>query len=309
MNMTLSKRGDYVVRSALCLARAYPSGQHRKIRQVVAEVGVPQTYASQILADLVRAGLATSRAGRDGGYLLSRPPEAISVLEVVEAGEGPLRPERCALGDGPCRWDRVCPLHETWEAATDVMRKVLAETTLAVVAERDLRLEQGAFVAPSSHRHVAKSLAVEDRVQVDAPLRTALEHFQRVALVTRKAREAYAEADSLRASLDGGGSSWSSGAAPAVRIGAASECGEGALSIDVAWQVGLAGGSESRLEATIRLQSVDPRRTGIHLEGRFRPPTTDASEAAPDDLAERLSRVTVRAFLRGVALATEIPHA
>ena len=69
MNMTLSKRGDYVVRSALCLARAYDSGQYRKIREVVAEMAVPRTFASQILGELVRAEIAVSKAGREGGYL------------------------------------------------------------------------------------------------------------------------------------------------------------------------------------------------------------------------------------------------
>jgi len=52
VNLTLSKRGDYVIRAALALARAYPSGGYRKIREVVAEMDVPSTFASQILADL-----------------------------------------------------------------------------------------------------------------------------------------------------------------------------------------------------------------------------------------------------------------
>ncbi len=157
--MTLSKRGDYVVRSALALARAWPSDESRKIREVVAQMGVPQTFASQILADLVRAGLARSKAGKDGGYRLSRPPEEISLVEVVEAGEGPLRAERCALGDGPCRWDAVCPLHDTWRAATDALRQVLGATTLADLAARDVAIEEGQSPAPpDSHRHGVPSL-------------------------------------------------------------------------------------------------------------------------------------------------------
>ena len=140
--MTLSKRGDYVMRSAICLARAFERGEGRKIREVVAETDVPKTFASQILADLVRAGLAASKAGREGGYRLVRPPDAVSVLEVVEAAEGPLRAERCALGAGPCRWDAVCPLHETWTAATGALRELLATTTLAELAERDAAIER-----------------------------------------------------------------------------------------------------------------------------------------------------------------------
>jgi Rrf2 family protein len=156
MNMTLSKRGDYVVRSALCLARAYGSGGYRKIREVVAEVDVPQTFASQILADLVHAKLATSKAGKDGGYRLVRAPALISLLDVIEAGEGPLRAERCALGDGPCRWEAVCPLHETWGAATAALRDTLAGTSLATLAARDEAIEAGTYPVPTnSHRRGA----------------------------------------------------------------------------------------------------------------------------------------------------------
>lgn len=92
MSMTLSKRGDYVTRAAISPAKDFEEGAYRKIREVVAETEVPQTFASQILADLVRAGLATSRAGRDGGYRLERTPGEISVLEVIEVAEGPPPP-------------------------------------------------------------------------------------------------------------------------------------------------------------------------------------------------------------------------
>lgn len=152
----LSRRGDYVVRSAICLARGYEASETRKLREVVAEMKLPSTFAPQILADLVRAGLATSRAGKDGGYRLTRSPVSISVLEVVEAGEGPLRPERCALGEGPCRWEAVCPVHDTWVAATTALREVLASTTLADLVRRDREIDSGAYLVPAgSHRHMA----------------------------------------------------------------------------------------------------------------------------------------------------------
>ncbi|MFZ2056251.1 MAG: Rrf2 family transcriptional regulator [Acidimicrobiales bacterium] len=70
--MTLSKRGDYVVRSAISLTRALEEGVPRKVREIVGETEIPQTSASQILADLVQAGVACSRAGRSGGYRLAR---------------------------------------------------------------------------------------------------------------------------------------------------------------------------------------------------------------------------------------------
>jgi len=161
--MTLSKRGDYVLRSALSLARCWENGSWRKIREVVDDVEVPRTWASQILADLVRVGLAVSKSGKEGGYRLTRSPKEISLLEIVEAGEGPLRAERCALGSGPCRWDDVCPLHDTWSRATEALRMVLDNTTLGELLERDEALEAGIYPVPEdSHRYLSRIEAARD---------------------------------------------------------------------------------------------------------------------------------------------------
>lgn len=134
VNLALSRRGDYVVRSAICLARAYGSGEPRKLRQVSAEMGVPRTFVSQILGDLSRAGLAVSSFGKDGGYRLARAPGQVSLLEVIEAGEGPLAPEACAPGSGPCQWRAICPVYGSWAAASGALREVLAATSLAGAA-------------------------------------------------------------------------------------------------------------------------------------------------------------------------------
>src|SRR5262245_52533339 len=117
MDLTLTKRGDYAVRAALALANAYEADGYRKIREIAEEMDLPVKYTPQILNLLAKAGLAVARAGKQGGYRLSRPPAEVSVLEVVEAAEGPLHTERCTLRGGPCHWDNVCPLHHIWVEA------------------------------------------------------------------------------------------------------------------------------------------------------------------------------------------------
>ena len=122
--MTLARRGDYVIRSAICLAGVYgASAQHAAA--VSHEMGVPRTFVSQILGDLVHAGLAVASYGTSGGYFLARPPADITLAEVVAAAEGPMASGGCVLGDGPCHWGSVCPMHETWGAASGVVRAVL----------------------------------------------------------------------------------------------------------------------------------------------------------------------------------------
>ena len=158
MNLALSKRGDYVVRSAISLARSYGAGRPKKLREVSAEMCVPRTFVSQILGDLVHAGLAVSSFGKMGGYRLARPPAEVSLLEVVEAAEGSLVSSRCAFGDGlPC-WNAVCPLHEIWGEAVASLRSILATTSLECLAQRDRAIEADAYPVPAdAHRSVERT--------------------------------------------------------------------------------------------------------------------------------------------------------
>lgn len=307
MDMTLSKRGDYVTRAAISLARAFDVGRPRKIREVVAETEVPQTFASQILADLVRAGLATSKAGRDGGYRLARPPAEISVLEVVEAAEGPLRAERCALGEGPCRWEAVCPLHETWSEATGALRDLLAGTNLGVLAQRDAAIEAGTYAVPAdAHRSHPASLAVADAVQVE------LSAADTQVALARAAKRLGALVDAVVArGLDAETPNRPGGArlagpsrtdASLVPVGEPSAgAAEKAPCYLLAWRI-VDGARPSRLEAELSVHALDPERVELHIDGTFY-----AEEKRPPEAAElqRRARATVRAFLRHLARELE----
>lgn len=170
MDLRLSHRGDYVVRSAICLARAYRSGQPRKLRQVSAEMEVPRTFVSQILGDLVRADLAVSSFGKDGGYRLSRPPGQVSLLQVIEAGEGALVPTACPATVKSCHWREICPVYESWAAATDALRAALASTSLASVAEREHVIDRGAAPIPADPLGAhTRGVAAADSAQVELP--------------------------------------------------------------------------------------------------------------------------------------------
>jgi Rrf2 family protein len=130
-----------VVRAAISLASAWDgNGAYRKIREIAEEMRLPPSYTPQLLGVLAKAGLAEARAGRAGGYRLTRPPEDISLLEVIEAAEGSLVSRRCAIRGGPCRWDDVCALHPTVVRAAEAIRSTLAQTSLAEVATVDRTL-------------------------------------------------------------------------------------------------------------------------------------------------------------------------
>jgi Rrf2 family protein len=140
MDLTLSRAGDYALRASVCLANAWEAAVYVTIAEVAEDMSLPLSYTPQILGMLARAGLASSRPGRGGGYRLSRPPEAISILDVVEAVEGPLGSVSCPLSGGPCRWDDACAVHPTWSELTSSVRAVLERTSLDRVAREDREL-------------------------------------------------------------------------------------------------------------------------------------------------------------------------
>ena len=143
MDLALTRRGDYAVRAALCLARWGADGRYVKIREVAQAMALPARYTPQVLRLLADAGLAEARAGRDGGYRLTRPPGEVALLEVVEAAEGAFTLERCILRGGPCHWEQACAVHAAWSAAVQACRDSLGLTTLADLVEADKRLEAG----------------------------------------------------------------------------------------------------------------------------------------------------------------------
>jgi Rrf2 family protein len=305
VNLTLSKRGDYVVRSAICLACAYESGMPKKLRQVSAEMGVPRTFVSQILGDLVHAGLAVSSFGKDGGYRLARPPAEVSLLEVVEAGEGPLAPGTCALGDGPCRWEAVCPLHESWGAASSALRGELAATSLADVAERSRAIEAGTYpVPPDAHRRAALTVSVADSVQIELAARAVAARLRAGgSWLASHVEAASADGEATRVRVGPGGPAWL-GKIVAVHLGEPEGTDE-ALVIPLTWEATGPTGLFPRLEGELRLSALDPERAELALSGRYRPPLGRAGQILDETLLTHIAGATVRSFLRRVARTLE----
>ena len=151
MKLTPTNRTDYAIRALIYLAGH--RGSHAKAAVVGAAMGIPTGFLHQVLQELQRARLVSSRSGPSGGYLLAREPENITILEIVETMEGPIEASECALRGGPCHWDDVCALHWVWSSARAALADSLRGATLARVAADDRDLREGAVPVPAdSHR-------------------------------------------------------------------------------------------------------------------------------------------------------------
>lgn len=88
--MKITVKLDYTCRILCELARQYPSGEPVRIDHLSKAEAVPANFLAQILGELRTGKLVVSKRGVQGGFLLARPPEAISLLDIVHVIEGDL---------------------------------------------------------------------------------------------------------------------------------------------------------------------------------------------------------------------------
>jgi Rrf2 family protein len=133
--MQLTRAADYAVRVMIHLA-GLPPGTRLPGSALAAATGVPDSFMSKVLQGLVRARLIWSRRGVDGGFELAAAPESTTLLEVVEAIQGPIQLNRC-LGSGEsCERQPGCVVHAVWAEAQSAMLAVLRGANLAGLARR-----------------------------------------------------------------------------------------------------------------------------------------------------------------------------
>jgi Rrf2 family protein len=139
--LTLSIATAHALKALRCLGGGHcPT---RQIADIARCAGVPRCYLAKVMTPLARVGLITTKRGRYGGIGLARPAEAISLLEVVEAVEGPNWMGDCLLGLCDCLGDGTCPTEALWRRIRDEIRRELARLTLAdlITCQRTGRLE------------------------------------------------------------------------------------------------------------------------------------------------------------------------
>lgn len=131
MRLSLTKRGEYAVRIALQLAAA---PQRMTAADLGAACDIPMGNVPTIVSLLSRSGILDCAPGRGGGCRLGRPAQEISVLEVIEAAEGPLG-EICVLDAGRCGVPgQECALHGAWASGREAVLAALRNTSLADAA-------------------------------------------------------------------------------------------------------------------------------------------------------------------------------
>ena len=127
--MELTRKGDYAIRGIVYLA-GKPLDKVYLLSDIAAAVDVPPTFLAKIFQQFSKMGLVKSFRGTGGGFMLGRDPEKITLLEVVEAVEGPIIPNRCVVAPSDCDRSGDCTVHPVWRLVQEKVRGVLEEVTL-----------------------------------------------------------------------------------------------------------------------------------------------------------------------------------
>ena len=101
-------------------------------KELAVEAELPLPTVTKVLKILARQGLLDSHRGAKGGYSLARPPDEITVADVIRATEGPLAMTVCAVeGEGNCSHEAGCPVSDNWKRINHAIQQALERISVS----------------------------------------------------------------------------------------------------------------------------------------------------------------------------------
>lgn len=108
----ITRKTDYAIRCVLHLAENY--GKTVMVNEIAKAREIPKSFLAKILQRLAKAGIVESLRGVKGGFRLARKPSDINLLDVVEAMEGTVAMNICAVDKKMCGFSSTCVVHPLW---------------------------------------------------------------------------------------------------------------------------------------------------------------------------------------------------
>jgi Rrf2 family protein len=143
--MRISAKADYAVRAAVELASA--GDEPVKGEKLAESQEIPLQFLEHILLELKHARIVRARRGARGGYWLAKPPEDVTLADVIRAVEGPLANIQDIAPEATEYPGNAAPLRDVWIAVRASLRRVLEQVTLADLRDGNLPDEIGELIA------------------------------------------------------------------------------------------------------------------------------------------------------------------
>jgi Rrf2 family protein len=126
----LSRAAEYAIRGVAHLADN-KGGEVIESEKIAKAEGVPAAYLAKLFQALAKKGFVRSVRGPEGGFTLAMSPERISLLDIIEAVEGPIHLNDCLIRPGYCQREPICPVHDVWRGAQEKLLDYLKESNFA----------------------------------------------------------------------------------------------------------------------------------------------------------------------------------
>ena len=134
--MQITRQADYAIRAVRYLAKQGPN-QRAATSTVAQEMKIPPSFLAKIISQLSIAGLLHTSRGARGGVTLARDAKDISLLDVVEAIDGPILLNECVGDPADCVFSDDCLVHPIWVEAQESLVKRLRETRFDKLAVKN----------------------------------------------------------------------------------------------------------------------------------------------------------------------------
>ncbi len=128
--MQITRQADYAVRAMVYLAQL-PPNEKAATGKIAKDKSIPPSFLAKIVSQLSVAGLLQTSRGARGGVSLAKPAEEISLLDVVEAIDGPILLNDCVGEGNACDYDDSCPLKPVWCDAQKILLEHLSKANFS----------------------------------------------------------------------------------------------------------------------------------------------------------------------------------
>jgi Rrf2 family protein len=133
--MQITRQADYAVRAIYYLS-TLESGSRASTSQIAREQQIPPSFLAKIISQLSVAGLLHTSRGARGGVSLAREPQDITMLDVVEAIDGPIMLNECVESGHGCRFENNCPMRIMWCEIQEDLVSRLGGTTFSDFSQK-----------------------------------------------------------------------------------------------------------------------------------------------------------------------------
>ncbi len=134
-DVEITQQADYAVRAVLELA-LHADDKSVVSSEIAGRQGIPAPFLAKIMAQLAVAGIVTTHRGVNGGIRLARPANETTLLDVIEAIDGPITLNRCLRSPSECSRSRTCGVHSIWRTICVDVRSRLKSYHFAMLAEK-----------------------------------------------------------------------------------------------------------------------------------------------------------------------------